>query len=427
MRKQFIKSTFILLIGGCITKFLGMFIKILMSRRLGLDGISLYMLVLPTFSLFMSLGQAGVPLSLSRMVATNKKKNKNLFFTVTSFILLYNFLLFFIILFLAPFFSKHLLHNPDTYYPLLAIAMVIPFTTLSSIFRSYFIGKERMFPSVLSNILENSLRLGFLLFVIPHLMQYSTVIVVVSFLLFNIVSELSSTVLLLLFFPKKIDFSNTSFQFSYLKEVLFLSLPNISGTLLGNLTYFLEPILYTSILLSLGASKSLILQDYGVLTGYVFPLYFLPTFFTYAFVQSILSYETREYELGRKENLKKIFFLELFGFFVFSLCFCICFLLFGERLLFFLYHSTQGYSYLKILAPFSFFYYSQSIFSYFFLAIGKTKEIFYASFFSSLVRILSLILYLFLGFGIYGLLFSFLTNILFLFFFQFFRIRRYFS
>ena len=50
MKKEtFIKSTIILIIGGFLTKALGMIIKIVMSRLMGSVGIGLYMLVLPGF------------------------------------------------------------------------------------------------------------------------------------------------------------------------------------------------------------------------------------------------------------------------------------------------------------------------------------------------------------------------------------------
>ena len=50
MKEKFIKSTIILLLGGFLTKVLGMIIKIIMSRLIGTEGLGLYMLILPTFS-----------------------------------------------------------------------------------------------------------------------------------------------------------------------------------------------------------------------------------------------------------------------------------------------------------------------------------------------------------------------------------------
>ena len=55
MKNKFIKSTIILIIGGAITKILAMVIKIFLTRSIGDEGIGLYMLVLPTFNLFITL------------------------------------------------------------------------------------------------------------------------------------------------------------------------------------------------------------------------------------------------------------------------------------------------------------------------------------------------------------------------------------
>ena len=49
MKEKFMKSVLILLIGGLLTKVLGMIIKIVMSRMIGTEGLGLYMMVLPHF------------------------------------------------------------------------------------------------------------------------------------------------------------------------------------------------------------------------------------------------------------------------------------------------------------------------------------------------------------------------------------------
>ena len=59
MKNKFVKSTIILIIGGLITKILGMAIKIVLTRTIGTEGISKYMLVLPTFNLFITLCNLG--------------------------------------------------------------------------------------------------------------------------------------------------------------------------------------------------------------------------------------------------------------------------------------------------------------------------------------------------------------------------------
>ena len=82
MKEKFVKSVFILLIGGLFTKILGMVIKIVMSRLIGTEGLGLYMMILPTFSLFIGISQFGLPIALSKLVAEDNKNNVKLFFSI---------------------------------------------------------------------------------------------------------------------------------------------------------------------------------------------------------------------------------------------------------------------------------------------------------------------------------------------------------
>ena len=77
----FFKATLILILGGAITKALGMFIKIIMTRIVGIEGISLYMLIFPTFALFMTISQLGFPVAISKLVAEERYSSKKLIFS----------------------------------------------------------------------------------------------------------------------------------------------------------------------------------------------------------------------------------------------------------------------------------------------------------------------------------------------------------
>ena len=47
IKNKFIKSTVILLIGGFVSKLMAMVIRIVLSRKIGTEGLGLYMMVLP--------------------------------------------------------------------------------------------------------------------------------------------------------------------------------------------------------------------------------------------------------------------------------------------------------------------------------------------------------------------------------------------
>ncbi len=69
MKNKFIKNTFLLIIGGFITKVLGMIIKIIMTRNISTYSMSLYTLTLPTYNLFITLVTAGLQLSISKLTS----------------------------------------------------------------------------------------------------------------------------------------------------------------------------------------------------------------------------------------------------------------------------------------------------------------------------------------------------------------------
>ena len=92
-KNKFIKSTIILIIGGFITKILGMLIKIVMTRLIGTEGIGIYMLISPTFMLLISLAQLGFPIAISKIVAEDRVNNKNIVFSIIPISLLINILI----------------------------------------------------------------------------------------------------------------------------------------------------------------------------------------------------------------------------------------------------------------------------------------------------------------------------------------------
>ena len=155
MKSKLFKSTIILLIGGLLTKIFSMLIKITIARNISPTTLGIYMMIMPTFTLFISLGQFGLPLAISKLVSEQTRNNKKLFLSILPILLIINIFLIILIIILAPIISNNLLHNKNTYIPILSISLVIPFTSISNICRSYFFGKEKMIPHVVSNICED--------------------------------------------------------------------------------------------------------------------------------------------------------------------------------------------------------------------------------------------------------------------------------
>ncbi len=413
MKEKFIKSTLILLIGGLVTKVLSLVIKITMTRLMGPKGLSMYMLVLPTFSLLINIGTFSLPLALSKLISEDTRNNKNLFFSVLPIILVINLSLIILIIISAKYISTTLLKNSDLYISILSMSLVIPFTTISSICRSYFFGKEKMYPHVISNIIENITRLILMIIGIPYFLKFSLKITISFIILSNIISEVTSTLILILYLPKQITLKREDFipNKVYIKDTLKISVPNTMSRLIGSIAYFLEPIILIEFL-SKNYSLSYITTEYGVIGGYVIPLILLPSFFTLAISQALLPLVSKEYTKNNllyiKRKIKQTLILSL----AMGLIVTIPLTLKPELFLNLIYKTTIGSNYMKVLAPICLLEYIQSPISFSLDAMGKSKDNFITSIISISSRLLSLIILSNFKIGIYAYIISLSINII---------------
>lgn len=427
MKEKFINSVIILLIGGLLTKLLGMFIKIMMSRLIGTEGLGLYMMVLPTFSLFIGIGQFGLPTALSKLVAEKRKNNIKLFFSILPISLFINLLLIITIIVIAPVLANNLLHDPRCYLPILAIAVVIPFTSLSSICRSYFFGKEKMVPHVVSNLLEDLVRLTLMIIGIPFFLPKGLEYAVCYIILSNVISEGVSILVLFLFLPKKIQLKKEDLipKKDYMKESLSIGIPNTTGRLLGSIGYFLEPILLTTTLLSLGYSSKFITTEYGILSGYVMPLLLLPSFFTMAISQALLPVVSREYTRGNYTFVRRKIKQAILYSLAIGIPVTLFFIIFPELPLKLIYHTNEGISYMRFLAPVCLFQYIQSPLASCLDAMGRSRDAMIGTTIGVIIRSIFLVLLSLLNIGLWGLIIAISLNVLAVTFYSLKKVRSY--
>ena len=409
---KFIKSTIILIIGGFITKILGMVIKIALTRSIGTEGISLYMLVLPTFNLFITLCNLGVPIAITKLVSEKKKSSKKIIIPTTYLILIYTLFLIFIIIIISPYLSSNLLHNQNTYYPLIAIGTTLPFIAISSIIKGYFFGKENVFPCTLSNIIEQLTRLILTIFVVSHMTKYGIVKAVTTVVLINIISEGISILVLTFFLPKeKIKKEDLKKDNILLKEIFGISIPTTASRLIGSITYFLEPIILTNILKYTGYGTDYITLEYGIINGYVYPLLLLPSFFTLAISSAILPVISNSYSSNNKVYAKKKLKQAIFFSLLIGIPCTIIFILVPDKLLKLIYNTNLGINYIRITSIFFLLHYIQAPLTSTLTGIGLSKEAMKGTLYGGIIKILSLIIFSLLKIGLWSLIISSILNI----------------
>lgn len=412
MKNKFIKSTIILIIGGGITKLLAMVIKIALARSIGNDGIGIYMMILPTFNLFITLSTLSLSTSLGKLIA-EKRSSKKVIFSSIPFTMIYNFFLMIILIFLSKFISNTLLNNSITYYPILCISFTLPIIALSGILKGYFFGKNNMFPYTFENICEQIVRLLFIIFIVPKLLNISLIVAISSLVLVNILSEGIAIIVMLLFIPNKsLDKESFKVDKNIVKDVLNISIPSTGSRLIGSISYFLEPIILTYAMLKSGSSLSFITSEYGIVTGYVYALLLIPSFFTMAISTSLLpiiskNYAERNMRIVKKGLSQGMLFSLLIGCF-----FTMLFMLFPNYILKFIYNTTLGSDYVRLIAPFFIFHYIQGPLTTYLQAINKAKCAMYGTLLGSIIKNILLFVLTICNYKIWSLIISTIVNIL---------------
>ena len=406
------KNIFILLITGVISKLIGMIGKIIYTRSAGLNIVSIYALLTPTFMLIITIIQFSFPITISKLSAEEKYDNNSLLKNAYIIGLIIDIIISIIIL-LTSNIIANMLHMNALKYPIIVIIFITPFITISSIQKGFLHGKEDMFIPSISNIIEEIIKIILIIIVLPIAIKKSNITAVSFLILFNIVTELASIYLMNNRINKKYKSNSISRpNKKIIKDILNISIPTTSTRLISSLGFFLEPILLTTLLIKKGYTSNYITIEYGIINSYVLPLLLMPTFFSISVASALLPNITKLYKNKLYKNCKnKIIKLLLLS--IAIGIFCLTFIyLFTDNILKILYKINVGQNYIRILAPFFILIYIQPTLSTIIQAGGKTKKLLKVSIISMIIKYSTLTLLCLFNFGIKSLIIAIIVGII---------------
>ena len=411
MKNKFIKSTLILLIGGIITKLLSFIIRIYFTRNIG-SGIEIYSLIMPTYSLLITITQLGFPLAISSIIAKGEKTGKNIASSIIPISILLNIILILVILFSSKYLSNNLLHNKDAYYPLIACSLVLPFISIASIIRGYFFGKQQMMPHTISNVIEQLFKLFIVIIVLPKLIKNGIIFAVTGYILISIISETISIIVFLLYLPKGFTIKKEDIKpdIGTIKDVLKIGIPSVSSRIIGNIGYFFEPIILTNLLLLNGYSNEYIISNYAIYNTYVIGILVVPTYLLGAISTSLLPELSKN--INNIKKVKRIFYKVLVFSLLLGIISNIFLFFFSDEILQIVFNTTNGYNYIKFLCPFFILYYLEAPLSIILTTFNKTKIVMRTTTIGIIFKLLSLGILCFCNIGIYSLIIAEIIDIL---------------
>ncbi len=255
---------------------LGFLYRIVLSRLIGAEGLGIYQVSLSLFSVFLTLGTGGIPITVSRLITKSKAENdpKGASGAFTAGIALSLALTLPVCLLFAALGKRFsFFFSDERCLPVFQVLLVgLVFSSLYAVVRGAFWGEKNFLaPSVLELAEESVMVLvGVLLLqnVTEPLLgaRYAAWAAVISYLF-------SFTASFICFFIRGGKISSPKRQ---LKPTLVSTLPITSVRLSGTLVNSAVSILFPAMLVRAGATDSQALTLLGVVTGMAVPILMIP-------------------------------------------------------------------------------------------------------------------------------------------------------
>ena len=202
--RSFVVSAIILALGGFFAKAIGALYKIPLTNILGSNGIGLYYLIFPIYSLVITFCSSGLSVALATEVAkcrsVRNRYNEQKIFRIALVISFILSAFFTIVILLLSRVLAEAQGNINAHLGYIAIAPAIILSSIISTVRGYFQGIENMVPTTISLIVEQIVKLTFGLILAKALCNYGIQYAVLGAIIGVSISEVVALVIIVINF-----------------------------------------------------------------------------------------------------------------------------------------------------------------------------------------------------------------------------------
>lgn len=413
-------GTLILTATGFISRIIGFYYRIYLTRLFGEEGMGIYQLLSPVLALSFSITAAGYQTAISKFVAERTAKGHHPLMQPLlaglSISLPLSLICNIAIYQLADFIGHSLLQESRTVSMLRILSFSIPLSAVHSCINGYFYGRKKTAVPAVSQLVEQLGRVLCVYLVASNAFQKGNVPTINVAVLGLTVGEFLS----LLVSVTAVYISNIRNKSSLLptvplpalpiyRGILSMAMPLTANRVVLNLLQSVETVSIPAKLKLFGYDTATALSVYGVLTGMAMPLIFFPNALTGSVAVLLLPIISENNAMGNKDAVKKAVMRTIkycggLG----LLCMCL-FGLTGRFIGTLLFDSQLAGHFITTLGFICPFLYLDTTLSSILQGLGKAGSIFAMNIFSLLIRLLFIYTTV-PSFGITGYLWGLLTS-----------------
>lgn len=307
-------SVALLTLTGILSQAIGFVYRILLTRMAGAEILGLYQLILPVYSVLLSLTSVGLTTAVSnlsaryqalgnlRVVHQIRGQAVRLFFLLA---LLPGALL----VVLSDGASVYLLGDARTQLGLILLVPCLLLTGVENLQKHYFYGTGKVCPAALTELLEHLLRAALILSLLwvlePSTPEKAVGTIVLGMVFSEVASALTQTVLFRCYVGPPGSLAGQKLPPAALRRQMGqIALPVSAAALLGNLISSANAVLIPRLLVLGGMEQSQAMSAYGITFGMTLPMLLLPTAFLNALGLVLTPKLSRSAALGKGEEIR---------------------------------------------------------------------------------------------------------------------------
>lgn len=351
-----ITGTLLLTATGFATRVLGFFYRVFLSRAIGAEGLGIYHMVHPVYGICFALCAGSIQTALSRFVAANTQKGKQIFRVGLSLSLaIGTALAALLIRFRAP--LAHSILMEDRCAPLLPfMAVSVPFSAVHACINGYYYGIQKTKIPAIAQIAEQTVRMAAVFLIADILAVSGRAITVELAVIGHLIGEVAAclfSVFCFCFFSPVSDRPSLPFFSAFVDSappLMALALPLMGNRLILNLLSCAEAIWIPGSLTAYGLSSSEAFSVYGVLTGMAMPFILFPSAITNSMAVLLLPTVAEAQAEGNEARIAQAVSMSLrYSLYMGILCIGV-FTLFGAQLGAGVFQDSSSGSFMQILA-----------------------------------------------------------------------------
>ena len=414
-------GTLLLTLTGLISRTIGFFYRIYLSRCFGEEGMGIYQLLGPVLSLSFALTASGYQTAISKVIAEktagDKKASPAPFWAGFFISIPLSCLCAVLVCQAADFIALRFLQEPRTADMLRILSFSIPMSAVHACVNGYFYGRKKALVPALSQLTEQFTRVGCVWLLCAGCLakgeQPDIRFAAVGLTIGELASVFLSAGAIFQVYKKegipKAPSRKMHFKSLPFSAILSMALPLTANRITLNFLQSIEAVSIPASLRLYGYDSTTALSVYGVLTGMALPFIFFPNALTSSVSILLLPVVSENHAAGNMDTVKAAVFKTL------RYCgalgiFCLAaFVLFGNWMGSFLFHSPLAGYFITTLGFISPFLYLDTTLSAILQGLGLAGRLFLINVCCLLIRLL-FVFYVVPHFGIAGYLWGLLAS-----------------